>query len=95
MTVAFCLFTDLNHDLVTNLASSFGAIATIGTFIGLYKNKLFGLFAFGLLNILLVGLNNLYYYNKELFVCLFTCNSKNKFCDIFSLDLLHKHKSVS
>jgi hypothetical protein len=70
MTVAFFLFTDLNHDLVTNLASSFGAIATIGTFIGLYKNKLFGLFAFGLLNILLVVLNNLCYYNKELIVYL-------------------------
>jgi hypothetical protein len=70
MTVAFFLFTPLNHDLVTNLASSFGAIATIGTFIGLYKNKLFALFAFGLLNILLVVLNNLYYYNKELIVYL-------------------------
>jgi hypothetical protein len=70
MTVAFFLFTDLNHDLLTNIASSFGAIATIGTFFGLYKNKLFGLFAFGLLNILLVGLNNLCYYNKELIVFL-------------------------
>ena len=70
MTVVFFLFTDLNHDLVTNIASSFGAIATIGTFIGLYKNKLFGLFAFGLLNILLVGLNNLCYYNKELIIYL-------------------------
>jgi hypothetical protein len=70
MTVAFFLFTHLNHDLVTNLATSFGAIATIGTFIGLYKNKLFGLFAFGLLNILLVALNNLCYYNKALIVYL-------------------------
>jgi hypothetical protein len=70
MTVAFFLFTQLNHDLVTNIASSFGAIATIGTFIGLYKNKLFGLFTFGLLNILLVILNNLCYYNKELIIYL-------------------------
>ena len=70
MTVAFFLFTDINHDLVTNLASSFGAIATIGTFIGLYKKKWFGLFAFGLLNILLVALNNLCYYNKELIIYL-------------------------
>jgi hypothetical protein len=70
MTVAFFLFTHLNHDLVTNLATSFGAIATIETFIGLYKNKLFGLFAFGLLNILLVALNNLCYYNKALIVYL-------------------------
>ena len=70
MTIAFFLFTNLNHDLVTNLASSFGAIAIIGTLIGLYKNKLFGLFRFGLLNILLVGLNNLCYYNNELLVYL-------------------------
>ncbi|MBS1952173.1 MAG: hypothetical protein JST37_14285 [Bacteroidetes bacterium] len=70
MTIAFFLFTNINHDLITNLASSFGAIATIGTFVGLYKNKWFGLFAFGLLNILLVGLNNLCYYDKELIVYL-------------------------
>jgi len=70
MTVAFFLFTNINHDLITNLASSFGAFATIGTFVGLYKNKMFGLFAFGLLNILLVGLNNLCYYNKELIIYL-------------------------
>ena len=68
MTIAFFLFTNLNHDLVTNLASSFGAIAIIGTLIGLYKNKLFGLFRFGILNILLVGLNNLCYYNNELLI---------------------------
>lgn len=70
MTIAFFLFTNINHDLITNLASSFGAIATIGTFVGLYKNKWFRLFAFGLLNILLVGLNNLCYYDKELIIYL-------------------------
>lgn len=70
MTVAFFLFTSINHDFVTNLASTFGAIATIGTLIGLYKNKYSGLFAFGLFNILLVGLNNLCYYNKELIIYL-------------------------
>ncbi|MGN6212228.1 hypothetical protein [Parafilimonas sp.] len=70
MAIALLLFTNINHDLITNLASSFGAIATIGTFTGLYKNKWFGLFAFGLLNILLAGLNNLCYYNKALIVYL-------------------------
>jgi hypothetical protein len=70
MTTAFFLFTNLNHDLVTNLASLFGAFATIGTFIGLYKNNLIKLFAFGLLNILLVVMNNLCYYNKDLIVYL-------------------------
>lgn len=70
MTIAFFLFTNINHDLVTNLASIFGLIATIGTFIGLYKSRWFGLFTFGLLNILLVGLNNYVYYTKGLIVYL-------------------------
>ena len=70
MTIAFFLFTDINHDLVTNLASIFGLVATVETFIGLYKTKWYGLFAFGLLNILLVGLNNYVYYNKGLIIYL-------------------------
>jgi hypothetical protein len=70
MTIAFFLFTNINHDLVINLAAIFGAIATIGTFIALYKTKWFGLFRFGLLNILLVGLNNYVYYTKGLIIYL-------------------------
>ncbi len=70
MTIAFFLFTNINHDLITNFASFFGFIATVGTFIGLYKTKWYGLFAFGLLNILLVGLNNYVYYNKGLIIYL-------------------------
>lgn len=66
MTIAFFLFTNFDHDLVINLASIFGLFATAGIFIGLYKTKWFGLFAFGLVNILLAGLNNYVYYNKEL-----------------------------
>jgi hypothetical protein len=70
MTIASFLFANINHDWVTNLASVFGLIATIGTFIGLYKTKWFGLFAFGLFNLLLVGLNNYVYYTKGLIVYL-------------------------
>jgi hypothetical protein len=70
MTIAFFLFTNINHDLITNVAAIFGAIATVGTFIGLYKTKWFGLFTFGLLNILLVGLNNYVYYTKGLIIYL-------------------------
>ena len=70
MTIAFFLFTNINHDLVINLAAMFAAIAIIGTFIGLYKIRWFGLFTFGLLNILLVGLNNYVYYTKGLIVYL-------------------------
>jgi len=33
VTIAFFLFTNINHDFVTNLASIFGLIATVGTFI--------------------------------------------------------------
>lgn len=68
MTIAFFLFTNINHDLVTNLASLFGLIATIGTYIGLYKAKWLGLFRFGLLNILLVVANNYVYYTKGLII---------------------------
>ncbi len=70
MIIAFFLFTQFNHDLVTNAASAFGALAIIGTFIGLYKNNYHKLFQFGLINILLVVINNLCYYNKELIIFL-------------------------
>jgi hypothetical protein len=70
MTTAALLLTDINHDLVTNLASLFGLIATAGTFVGLYRNKWYGLFGFGLVNILLVGLNNYFYYSKEFIIYL-------------------------
>lgn len=70
MIIAFFLFTNINHDLITNLASGFGLIATVGIFVGLYKTKWFGLFAFGLLNILLVAINNYVYYRKGLIVYL-------------------------
>jgi len=66
MTIAFLLFTNINHDLVINSASILGLIATAGIFIGLHKIKWYGLLSFGVLNILLVGLNNYFYHNKEL-----------------------------
>lgn len=70
MSIAFFLFTNINHDLVTNLASIFGLIATVGVFVGLYKAKWLKLFTFGLLNILLVVLNNYVYYTKGLIIYL-------------------------
>ena len=70
MFIAFFLFTDINHDLVTNLASLFGLIATVGTFVGLYQTKWMKLFVCGLFNILLVLLNNYVYYNKALIIYL-------------------------
>lgn len=70
MCIAFFLFTDFNHDWVTNLASFFGLLATIGTFIGLYQTKWKMLFIFGLFNIALVCLNNYVYYTKGLIIYL-------------------------
>ncbi len=70
MGAASLLFTNFNHDLITNLASLFGLLATIGVYIGLYKLQWYRLFAFGLMNILLVALNNYVYYNQELIVYL-------------------------
>lgn len=58
------LSTNFNHDLLTNLASVFGIIATIGVFIGLHINGWKGLLYFGYFNILLVLVNNLMYYNN-------------------------------
>jgi hypothetical protein len=66
MMTACLLCTNLNHDLVTNLASSLGIIATVGTFAGLYKIRWHGLFAFGIVNLLFVVVNNFLYYNKDL-----------------------------
>jgi hypothetical protein len=70
MTIGFLLFTKIEHDLITNLASLFGLIAMTGTFIGLYKNNWKTLFYVGLLNIMLVVTNNVLYYNQDLIIAL-------------------------
>lgn len=69
MTVVMFLCTDL-HDIIIDVASFFGLIAVAGTFIGLYKNKWRRLFRFGMLNLLLVALNNYLYYTKGLIMYL-------------------------
>jgi len=70
MTSGILLFTTLDHDFITNLASLFGLIAMIGTLSGLRKNGWKMLYYFGLFNLILVGVNNLLYYNKELILYL-------------------------
>ena len=70
MIIGFLLFTNINHDLITNLASFFGVIATIGILIALYKIRWNRLFVLGLFNFLLVGLNNYVYYSKGLIIYL-------------------------
>lgn len=58
--------TVFDHDTVTNLASLLGLIAVTGTMIILYRTDQLFLFLYGLLNILLTGLNNLFYYTPSL-----------------------------
>lgn len=60
------LFTDIDHDLVTNMASIFGLVAGAGTLAGLYKNKWKLLFYAGIGNIALVILNNILYRDETL-----------------------------
>jgi hypothetical protein len=50
------------HDLVINLASIPGITAMITTFVALYKNRWYKLFAFGIFSLMLIGLNNYVYY---------------------------------
>jgi hypothetical protein len=70
MIISLLLFTDMDHDLVTNLASGFGLIATLTVLIVLYKMKWYGLLIFGIFNLLLVASNNYLYYHEELIVYL-------------------------
>ena len=63
--IGLFIFTSY-HDTITNLASLCGLIATTGTFIGLYKLKWTKLFGLGILNLLLVAINNLLYYSNGL-----------------------------
>jgi len=58
--------TVFDHDGVTNMASLLGLIAVTGTLIILYKTKQTWLFRLGLLNLLLGGVNNLFYYTPSL-----------------------------
>lgn len=70
MSTAFFLLSSLNHDLIINVASVFGLIATIGTLVGLFRNGWRLLFYFGLINLFLVVLNNVFYYNSDLIIYL-------------------------
>lgn len=56
----------LEHDWVTNIASLLGVIAVIGTLVILKKERWNFLFGYGIVNVFLVGINNLFYYNPHL-----------------------------
>lgn len=65
MVISMFIFTKY-HDIIINLATFFGIIALVGVFIILYKIKWNSLFRFGMFNLFIVGVNNYFYYNKEL-----------------------------
>jgi len=65
MTTGMFLYTNL-HDTIVNIASLCGLVATVGTFIGLYKLKWTTLFALGIFTLALVALNNILYYGDGL-----------------------------
>lgn len=64
--VAASLLGVLEHDWVTNIASLLGVVAVIGTLAILKKERWNFLFGYGIVNVLLVGINNIFYYNVHL-----------------------------
>ncbi len=65
MLIAMFLFTNF-HDIIVDIASLFGFIAMVGTFIGLNKLKWKKLFWLGMFNLILIGINNILYYVEGL-----------------------------
>jgi hypothetical protein len=65
MSIGAFLFTSA-HNVVINIATLFGLVAVVGTFIGLRNLKWYRLYWFGLFTIVLVMLNNILYYGKGL-----------------------------
>ena len=69
MGTAFFLFIG-PHDMVINAASVFGLVSVFGTIAGLYHLKWDWLLRMGIFNLIMVGLNNICYYNKSLLIYL-------------------------
>jgi hypothetical protein len=55
------------HDTVINSSGFFGLVAMAGTYIGIYRNRWYWLFMVGVINLLLIGLNNYIYYSEAFF----------------------------
>jgi hypothetical protein len=66
MIIAFFLLTPYDHDFLTNLSSVFGVIAFLGTLRGLNNCSEKALFAWGIMNLILVGVNAVVYYSAGL-----------------------------
>ncbi|WP_153797680.1 hypothetical protein [Foetidibacter luteolus] len=65
LSIASTLFLSTSwHNTVTNIAGGLGVVALTGTLITLYKLRWVNLFWWGIVNLLLVGLNNYLYYHE-------------------------------
>lgn len=69
MGTAFFLFTG-PHDMIINAASLFGLVSVFGTLAGLHHLKWDWLLRMGIFNLIMVGINNVCYYNKSLLIYL-------------------------
>ena len=65
MLSACFIFTEY-HDIMTTILSVFGTLVIIGMLRALYKNQLIILMVMGVFCILIVGMNNFFYYNENL-----------------------------
>lgn len=64
LSIAFLPFLSTSlHDIVINSSGFFGLVAMIGIYIGIYRKRWYRLFLVGLLNLLLIGINNYLYYS--------------------------------
>ena len=69
MISAMFIFTEL-HDLVIDISGLLGLVALVGTFRALYKMDNYKMLIWGIVNLLLVALNNYIYYTKWQYACL-------------------------
>lgn len=65
--VVLAFLSTTYHDTVINLSGFFGLIAMAGCYAGIYRAGWRGLFAFGILNVVLLALNNYLYYTNRFF----------------------------
>lgn len=63
--LALCFLTSSGHDTVINIGGFFGLVAMAGVYASLYQNRWYTLFIFGIVNLLLIAVNNYIYYTKQ------------------------------
>ncbi|MDF0705789.1 hypothetical protein [Flagellimonas okinawensis] len=61
-----CFIFTIYHDIMTSILSVFGTLVIIGMLRALYKKRLIFLMVMGVFCILIVAMNNYFYYNENL-----------------------------